>query len=258
MKKEFKRLLACFSFLTRLPVWKLTDISEVDMKQTSKYFPLVGCFVGAISACIIYFVDLVLPIEIAILLSMAGSIILTGAFHEDGLADVCDGFGAGYSKDKILDIMKDSTTGVFGSVGLMMMLALKFFALLSVPTNIIVPIVIIGHSISRWTSISFLYSHNYARKEGSSKSRVYIKRPPFYEFLIVTLLGIAPFFLLSKELLVPSLLLIIPLFLIKTLMGFYFKIKIGGYTGDCMGATQQIAELFFYLGIIIIITNHIV
>jgi len=256
MNREFKILLACFSYFTRIPVWKIANISGVDMKQTSKYFPLVGCCIGGISAGVLYLSYLVFPIEIAILLSMATSIILTGAFHEDGFADVCDGFGAGYTKDRILDIMKDSTTGVFGSVGLMIMLALKFFALQAIPIAIIIPVVIIGHSISRWTSISFLFTHQYARKEDNSKSTVYVKRPPLIEFLMITFFGIIPFFLLSKGLILYALILIIPIYIVKSLLGLYFKKKIGGYTGDCMGATQQIAELLFYLGMIII-TNHI-
>lgn len=255
MTKEFKRLLGCFSYFTRIPVWKIADTSNIDMKETTKYFPIVGWFIGGLSAIIIYYSNYFLPIEISILLSMAASLVLTGAIHEDGFADVCDGFGAGYTKERILDIMKDSSTGVFGSVGLMLMLALKFWTILYLPTVLIVPVVIIAHTISRWTSISFLFTHEYARKDENSKSTVFIKKPSWVEFSLMTIFALIPFLLLPRQIILYSLLLIIPIYLFKTLLGKYFNKKIGGYTGDCMGATQQLAELFFYLGMLIILKH---
>ena len=257
MKKEFKILLSCFSYFTRIPTWKLTDISDVDMKQTSKYFPIIGWIIGGIAALTLYFLNYYLPLQIAILLSMATSLILTGAIHEDGFADVCDGFGGGYTKKRILEIMKDSSTGAFGAIGLIMILGFKFIALSNIPMNIIIPTIIIAHSISRCTSISFLYTHTYARNDDSSKSTVFVKRPPLKELLLILTLGIIPFFMLPTQMIIPSLVLIIPIFITKTLLGMYFKKKIGGYTGDCMGATQQVVENLFYIGILVI-TNHVI
>jgi len=187
---------------------------------------------------------------------MASSLILTGAIHEDGFADFCDGFGGGYTKQRILEIMKDSSTGVFGALGLMMALAIKFTALLNVPNEIILPVFIIGHSISRMTSISFMFNHTYARDDNTSKSTIFIKKPNILELLIILLFGILPFIFLPNNYLPIALILIIPIYLIKTLLGIYFKKKIGGYTGDLMGATQQISEIAFYLGILII-SNYI-
>jgi adenosylcobinamide-GDP ribazoletransferase len=256
MIKEFKRLLGCFSYFTRIPVWKLVNTSDIDMKETIKYFPLVGAFVGTFIALVIYSCSLFLPKEFSILLGMALTLMLTGAIHEDGFADVCDGFGAGYTKDRILDIMKDSSTGVFGGAGLMMILALRFFAIFYLPIELLVPSLIAGNSISRWCSISFLFTHNYARKEETSKSTVFVKKTPWGEFLLMTFFALLSFLLFPIHILPFALLLIIPIFLFKTLLGVYFKSKIDGYTGDCMGATQQMAEILFYLGIFII-TKHI-
>lgn len=256
MIKEFKRLLGCFSYFTRIPVWKLVNTSDIDMKETTKYFPLVGAFVGAFVGVIIFFCSQVLPKEIAILIGMGLGLMLTGAIHEDGFADVCDGFGAGYTKDRILDIMKDSSTGVFGGVGLMIILALRFFALFYLPIEILLPSIIAGSSISRWTSISFLFTHSYARKEETSKSTVFVKKTPWGEFLLMTVFALLSFLLFPTYILPFALLLIVPIFLFKTILGMYFKSKIGGYTGDCMGATQQVAEILFYIGIFII-NKHI-
>lgn len=256
MGKEVKTLIACISYFTRIPVWKIADLSSVDMKQTARYFPLVGWLVGAISAMIYIFSSSILPKEIALLLGMASSLLLTGAIHEDGFADFCDGFGGGYTKERILEIMKDSSTGVFGALGLMMVLAIKFTALLNMPIEIILPVFIIGNSLSRMTSISFTYTHSYARNDDTSKSTIFIRKPRIFELLMILTFGIVPFLFLPTSYLPISLLLIIPVYLLKILLGMYFKKKIGGYTGDLMGATQQLCEITFYLGLLII-SNHI-
>ena len=256
MKKEAKIIIACISYFTRIPVWKITDLSSVDMKQTARYFPLMGWLVGGFSGLIYIYSSFILPKEIALLLAMASSLILTGAIHEDGFADFCDGFGGGYTKQRILEIMKDSSTGVFGALGLMMVLAIKFFSLLNIPEEIILPVFMIGHSISRMTSISFMFTHNYAREDSSSKSAVFIKKPGISEMLMILIFGVLPFVFLPGNYLPLALILIIPVYLIKILLGLYFNEKIGGYTGDLMGATQQICEIAFYLGILII-SNYI-
>lgn len=257
MINELKNICSCISYFTRIPIWKLVDLSDVDMKQTSKYFPIIGWLVGCFSAFILYCSKLVLPYEISIILSMITSLIITGAIHEDGFADVCDGFGGGYTKERILDIMKDSSTGAFGSIGLIMILGLKFSCLYYIPTSVIVPVIITAHTISRWTSISFLYTHNYARSNDNSKSSVFIKHTPLKEFIIISIFGIIPFFLLPSNLIIYSVLLIVPVYMVKTILGAYFNRKIGGYTGDCMGAVQQISEIIFYIGIIIILNLSI-
>lgn len=256
MGKEAKRLIACVSYFTRIPVWKITDLSSVDMKQTARYFPLVGWLVGTVSALVFIYSSAILPKEIALLLGMASSLLLTGAIHEDGFADFCDGFGGGYTKERILEIMKDSSTGVFGALGLMMVLAVKFTALLNMPSEIILPVFIIGNSLSRMTSISFTYTHSYARKDDTSKSTIFIRKPRIFELLMILIFGIAPFLFLPINYLPISLILIIPVYLLKIFLGIYFKRKIGGYTGDLMGATQQLCEITFYLGLLII-SNHI-
>jgi len=257
LKQEFKTLLACFSYFTRIPIWKLIDTSDVNMKQTSKYFPLVGLFIGGLSGLIFYWCNIVFPIEIALLLSMSTSLILTGAIHEDGFADVCDGFGAGYTKDRILAIMKDSSTGVFANIGLFIILAIKFFALMSIELDYIAVSMVIAHTLSRWTSISFLYTHEYARESSDSKSTIFVKKPSKYEFLLISFWMLISFLLLPEPIIYQALLLIIPIYLFKFLIGIYFKKKIGGYTGDCMGACQQVAEILFYLGMILI-TNDVI
>lgn len=253
MKKELKTLIACLCYFTRLPLWKIVNIEGIDMRKTSKYFPLTGWLTGGTAAFVFFIFNTFLPKDISLLLSMSSSLIITGAIHEDGFADFCDGFGGGYTKENILRIMKDSYIGVFGTIGIIMMLAVKFFTLINIPDRYIYLSLISAHSVSRMISISFLYTHNYARNDSSSKSTVFIKRMSIPELIITIILGLFPLIFIEKDYIKPIIILVVLLYAVKTLLGMYFKRKIGGYTGDLMGATQQISEIIFYLGILIII-----
>ena len=93
------------------------------------YFPLIGWIVGGFSALIFWASSFLFPVSISIIFSMIASILVTGAFHEDGFADVCDGFGGGWTKEKILEIMKDSRVGSYGVIGMILMLGTKFAVL---------------------------------------------------------------------------------------------------------------------------------
>src|SRR4028118_1536958 len=129
MKKELRIFFTAMMFLTRLPVPKLTDHSSEYLEKSSKYFPLIGWIVGAISCGTFLAFYQFLSIEISLLASIIAGILTTGAFHEDGFADVCDAFGGGWTKEKILEIMKDSRLGTYGTVGLIAILSVKFFLL---------------------------------------------------------------------------------------------------------------------------------
>src|SRR3569833_79355 len=126
MKRETKIFFTALMFFTRIPCPKWVDHSEEYLNKSSKYFPVVGIIVGSISALIFWLFQLFFPVEIALIFSIIASILTTGAFHEDGFADVCDGFGGGWTKDKILLIMKDSRVGAFGVIGLISILAGKY------------------------------------------------------------------------------------------------------------------------------------
>ena len=129
MKKEIAVFLTAIMFFTRIPCPKNIDHSPEILTKSSRYFSLVGIIVGFFGALVFYVSELLFNDTISILLSMSGTIWITGAFHEDGFADVCDGFGGGWTKEKILTIMKDSRVGTYGIVGLGLLLAIKFNAL---------------------------------------------------------------------------------------------------------------------------------
>ncbi|MBV7336026.1 adenosylcobinamide-GDP ribazoletransferase [Chloroflexi bacterium TSY] len=220
-----------------------------------RYFPLIGTFVGATSAGVFLLMGLLFAPSIALLLSMATSIWITGAFHEDGLADVCDGFGGGWTKEQTLIIMKDSRLGTYGVIGIGLLLALKFAALLQINNRAdaivwIAMALITGHTISRSATVWLISVHTYIRDEESGKIQSLagsITRP---DLLIATLFGLFSIFLaFLLTMHMGFLLSIVPVVMTTWLLGRYFKHRLGGYTGDCLGATQQITEVVLYLSL---------
>src|SRR5215472_2556593 len=129
MKKEVRIFFTAVMFLTRLRVPPSIDHSPEYMRQAPRYFPMVGWIVGGISALAFWIGAKYISGDFGIAAAMITSLLVTGAFHEDGFADVCDGFGGGWTKEKILLIMKDSRIGAFGAIGLIAILGTKFLLL---------------------------------------------------------------------------------------------------------------------------------
>lgn len=243
MKKELQIFLTAIMFYTRIPVPHWVNHDADYLNKATKYFPLIGWIVGFVCAFVFIGINYLFNSSIAIILSMVASVLLTGAFHEDGFADVCDGFGGGWTKDKILLIMKDSRVGAFGVIGIFFILLIKF-SLLSTFSAAQLPFILIaGHSLSRWAASTFILTHQYVRENEDSKAKPVAKQFLLPHFYIATIFGILPL-LLFKNIYV--LLLIIPVYTMKIYLGWYFKKWIGGYTGDCLGATQQLCEIIFY------------
>jgi len=247
MKQEIQIFFTALMFFTRLPSPTWLDYSEDYLNQSTKYFPLIGWIVGSSAALFFFLSALIFPISIAIILSMATSIIITGAFHEDGFADVCDGFGGGWTKAQILAIMKDSRLGTYGVTGITLILLLKFSALQAIPAEMVPIILIAGHSLSRFATSTIIFTHDYVRDNDNSKVKPVAKQLSRQGLIIAGIFGIAPLLLLPSYY---CLLAIIPVFLTTIYLAHFFTKKIGGYTGDCLGAIQQMTEIVFYLAMV--------
>ncbi|GAA3653869.1 adenosylcobinamide-GDP ribazoletransferase [Flavivirga jejuensis] len=247
MKKEVQIFLTAIMFFTRIPCPKWVDHNPEYLSKSAKYFSLVGIVVGSIGAFVFYGFSFILPTEIAILLSMAATIYTTGAFHEDGFADVCDGLGGGWTKEKILLIMKDSRLGTYGVTGLILILAIKFSALRDVSFHFIPITIIAGHSLSRFIATTLIYTHPYVRDTEDSKAKPAAKSITVGTLLLSGVFGITPLFFFGKPFIF---LTIIPCYLAKVYLGIKFKKWLGGQTGDCAGAVQQLSEVVFYLSVI--------
>ncbi len=247
MKKEIHIFFTALMFFTRIPCPKWVNHDPKYLRLSSKYFPLVGIIIGGIGATVFYVTSLLFSLEIAVLLSMVATIYTTGAFHEDGLADVCDGFGGGWSKDKILLIMKDSRLGTYGTAGLVFILSLKFAALRETEVYYIPLVLVSGHSLSRFIATTLIFTHPYVRDTDDSKAKPAAKSMSIQMLMISGVFGIAPLLLFKNPWIFLTL---IPMYLSKMFLGVKFKKWIGGQTGDCAGAVQQLSEVVFYLTII--------
>ena len=231
--------LGAIGFFTRIPVSGLALRSNLN--NSAKFFPLVGLLVGGISAIVLWLAMEVFPLRVAIVLSMIASVLLTGAFHEDGLADSVDGFGGGYDKEAVLHIMQDSRIGNFGAIALVLSLGLKLELLASLPEEFLPLLVIAAHMASRFFAVSYLASLDYVRFEGKSKPLA--TRLPWSSLVFAGICGTVPLLLLDLLL---GFICIGLLALARWLLGRYFVRRIGGYTGDCLGFAQQVFELVVY------------
>ncbi len=265
MKKELRIFFTAVMFLTRIRVPKQVDHDPAHLQKSAKYFPLIGWIVGGISALVFLVFNRYLSANLAILSSMVAGILITGAFHEDGFADSCDAFGGGWTKEKILAIMKDSRLGTYGVIGLIAILSAKFILIQDLPrftpslespsVNIFynyryfIVLLIAAHSSSRLMPVFIIQFSEYVTDPDSAKSRLLASRKLSWVYLTVACIsGLAPLLLLPW---VFSMAVILQLYLTYSLTK-YFRRWIGGYTGDCLGAVQQVTEIAFYLAAVII------
>jgi adenosylcobinamide-GDP ribazoletransferase len=247
MKKQVHIFFTALMFYTRIPCPQWVAHDPEYLNKATRYFPLMGWIVGGLCAAFFYGTDYLFNTPVAILISMITGIFITGAFHEDGFADVCDGFGGGWTKEKILDIMKDSRTGAYGVIGAALILLLKYTSLVSISVSDLGIVLIAAHSFSRLCAVLVVATSKYVRENDDAKAKPLAKTITTAEILPAVLFGLAPLvlFFSIKILLV----LILPL-LGTVYLRWYFHKWIGGYTGDCLGATQQVTEILFYLSII--------
>ena len=257
MQKQWKYFLLALGFFTRIPVPSFADFKESDLNHSAKYFPLIGIIVGLFGAGSFAISAQFLPQNIAVLISMVVTIYLTGAFHEDGLADSADGIGGGWTREQILTIMQDSRLGTYGAVALFLMLFAKF-QLLSSLNHYLLPFALIaGHALSRLSAVYVMATINYTKPEG--KAKLLATQISLVDLAVASVFGLLPFFAMIGLLVANNHAFAITIkFVLMTLIPvllswFWWRHKIykwlGGYTGDTLGAMQQIVELAFYFGL---------
>ena len=155
-------ILAAFIFFTRLPFWRIREVPAECFKHVVPYWPLSGWLTGGVMAGVLWSAAQVLPFTVAVLLALTSRLLITGALHEDGLADFFDGFGGGTSRERILSIMKDSHIGSYGVIGLIVYFFLLWNLLTSLPLSFACSVLIAGDTVSKLTSsqiINFLPTH---------------------------------------------------------------------------------------------------
>jgi adenosylcobinamide-GDP ribazoletransferase len=253
MKPTLAGFLAAVGYFTRLPTPGWVGHSADDLACAARWLPVIGLLVGLIGALVTELAALALPVGSAILLGMVATVLATGAFHEDGLADACDGFGGGWDKSQVLAIMKDSRVGSYGVIGLGLALLLKWNALVEIDAELEPPGLVIAllaaHAVSRMAALALMQSLDYARGDetDASKSRALTPRASTTDLALAAICALLPCLLLPLAQALTGLLMVV---IVALVAAHYFQRRIGGYTGDCLGATQQATEIAFYLGLL--------
>lgn len=256
IKREIRYFFTALMFFTRIPCPSWIDYSDRLLDKSRKYFPLIGWIVGGISALVLLAANCLLPITVSVVLSVIASVWITGAFHEDGFADACDAFGGGWKKEQVLEIMKDSRLGTYGVIGIVLIVSLKLFTLIEIAKiDIFLAAIAIvsAHTSSRFIASTLVDTHPYVQYSDKSKSKPIANQAlSYYERLYSFSFVIFPLFLFGKW---AAFLFFTIAYIPKIYLGHYFTKRIGGYTGDCLGATQQVTEVIFYILILLMWKN---
>jgi adenosylcobinamide-GDP ribazoletransferase len=244
MLSQWRYFLTAVMFFTRIPI-HFAHFNQQELNQATRYFPLVGILVGGVGALVFYIAHSILPLSIAILLSMAATILLTGAFHEDGLADTIDGLGGGWTREQALTIMVDSRIGSYGAIGLVLVLLTKYQSLVEISAHFIPIALVAGHALSRLCAVLVMYHQSYVKTDGKAKPLA--TNIKLYELVIAGFFGLLPLYFVGLS----HFLALFPVALVWVWFSKKLKSRLGGYTGDCLGAMQQLTEIAFYIGLLI-------
>ncbi len=241
MREQLKRFFTALMFLTRIPCPSWVDHAPERLGQSTVYFPVVGLIVGGCGAVVYRLVSLAYSPLMAALAGIAATVIVTGAFHEDAFADVCDGFG-GWTPARRLEIMRDSRVGSYGVVGLVLLIGMKAALLSAMPTARVLLAFLVGHTLARWSTLLMLRLFP-SVTDSTSLAKPFAASVTFSRFLVGTLLA-ALVSLSCGPVTTFVLFLAVTLFCLGA--GRFFRGWVGGISGDCLGAVTQVAELLCY------------
>lgn len=257
LRYEARLILVAIQFLTRLPVPPFKNYNPQWLHESSRHFPAVGLLVGLLCAAVFWVASVMFTPLVAAVISTAFGIKLTGAFHEDGLADSCDGLGGGLTRARTLEIMKDSRLGTYGVLGLVSALLLKIALLAAMPISIAIIALIIGHTASRLFCISLLTLLPYGGDVEHAKAKPMAQQLTSLQWLyssgwlilaIILVMLVFPNTMLQIGFV--KWLLTLALALMATdYMRRLLSRRLQGYTGDGLGATQQLSEIAIYTGL---------
>ena len=236
-----------FSYFSRLPIPARVGFSEQRLARAGRYISLVGIVIGTLGAGVYLFAGQFLPANLAVLLAMATTMLASGALHEDGLADCCDGFGGARSREDVLRVMKDSRIGAFGAIGLLISQLIRWQALTTLAS--VMPLgaalwLIAGHAASRAGAVVYMSQLDYARADGKASA---FGKPSWRSAAVALVIGLPWLFWGDWQL---GWLIVTIGFFFYLALGKWFTHRLGGYTGDCLGLAQQVFEILTYLIVI--------
>lgn len=245
MRRVAGRYFAAQQFLTRIPCPSWTPYAPGDLSASLAFFPVVGFVVGSIAAAAIALVCGAAHEAPAIgaVAAVAAGAIVTGAFHEDAVADVCDAFGA-MSPARRREIMRDSRVGSFGAFGVCVLVVAKVATLSSVPWRVAAAAMVLGHVVARWTALPMTLRLHHV-DDPASLAKPYADAATPTRAFFATLVPTAPLAVVIVGPLV-ALGLLISVVALCALSGRFFVRWLGGLTGDCLGTVNQLAEVLTY------------
>lgn len=251
LREEARLVVLALQFVTRLPLPADAGYTPDRMRRATRYFPLCGALIGALLGLVFAAAAAVFPPAVAAVLTLAAGVRLTGALHEDGLADMADGLGGGLTRERALEIMRDSRIGSYGAVTLMLALVLKLAALAGLGAAAggwaALGALVAAHGLSRLASVLVMVRLPYARDEGKA---AFAAAGPGRDGMAIAwatggalMLGLWIGAGLAAALTVLALTVAATLFMARMMMR-----RLGGHTGDGLGAVQQVAEIAVLLG----------
>ena len=233
--------LVAIQFLTRLPVPRVRFDSD-SLARAAKFFPVVGLIIGLGASVLQRITAPHLSHPLVALLVLTFLILITSGLHEDGLADTADGFGGGWTREQVLTILRDSRIGSFGALALVVSVLARFLLLSTLPVNRFTAFIVSAHVLCRWTTLPLSYFLAPARKGDGQGARI-AQKISLASLLLGTLLSFAiVFYFMRIEFWIPVFVTLV----ITALSGLYYSRRIGGVTGDCFGATNQLTEIAVY------------
>jgi adenosylcobinamide-GDP ribazoletransferase len=234
-------IVVAFQFLTRIPTPSVAFEAD-SLSRATKFFPLVGLVVGSGAVLLQRMLRFHINRPLAAVIVLLYFVLITGCLHEDGLADTADGFGGGWTRDQKLAILKDSRIGSYGATALVLSLLARYLLLASLPLEHFAAYVISSHVLCRWSSLPLSYFLTSARQQDGQGARIAkltsltsLTFGSVFSFAVVA-------FVLRWSALAPALAAILTV----VLSGWLYARKIGGVTGDCFGATNQLTEIAVY------------
>ncbi|CAK3669078.1 Adenosylcobinamide-GDP ribazoletransferase [Vibrio crassostreae] len=250
---QWELFALAMGFFSRLPMPKNTPYSTERMNRSGRYFSTVGLLLGVLCGGVFLLLNTVLPSSIAIFLMMSFSLMLTGAFHEDGLTDMADGIGGGMTLERRLNIMKDSRIGTYGASALIMASLGKWVLLHElVSLTGVFMVIVTSYTFSRAIAASLIYDMPYVSDLDTSKSKPLANKQTKGELVFLLFVGVLPSLWFGLEF---AMVLSVVAYLFRAGFKKWLTARIGGFTGDCLGAAQQLMELLIYLIFITVFYN---
>jgi adenosylcobinamide-GDP ribazoletransferase len=247
IRRVWSDFLSAIQFLTRLPV--PSQPYEPDMlSRAVKFFPVVGLLIGASAALLHFLLTSHLPALIVALLVVILLVMITGCFHEDGLADAADGLGGGWKREKVLSIMHDSRIGSYGAAALTLSLIARILLIAALSPLHAEIYLIAAHVLCRWTTLPLSFYLPSAR--AGSEDQIDGQGARIAQLTTCGTVALGTLFTLAVVVILLRNRALMPVLVsagTTLLTAMYYKRRIGGVTGDCFGATNQITEIVIYL-----------